>query len=166
MTRNRIIIFYCLLGALVLGHLGDLLLHREHWPFSSYAMFASITPAQYSVYELDGLAVEGGVRKEVALDLSLVPILPVEVLQTVLTKAANEQKTDPRRLHQLVGDYLSMYNQRRRALSRDEPPLAGLRLYQVELPMAAALALTPSDPPPNRWVRHLAIEVDEPQAMR
>lgn len=136
MSRSRTYIVYALLTALVGGHLYDIALRQEHWPFSNYPMFATVMNSELNTYQIVCLTtVPGGGEREVPFDGRAIPALPPYKFQNTLRRYDTGSKADPAKLRRLLADYLETYEARRKAGLHDGPAVHGLRLYLVHIPL-------------------------------
>ncbi len=118
---------YGLVTVIVGGHLYDLVVDREHWPFSQYPMYAHAA-REWSMLtpRLSGVRPDGG---EITLWQTrfLEPLDQSRLMQAVGTIL---QEPDGRvRATTALRDVLARYEQRRRTGEHDGPALAALRLY-------------------------------------
>ncbi|HSV14215.1 MAG TPA: hypothetical protein VLI90_08140 [Tepidisphaeraceae bacterium] len=131
MSPRRLWIVYALLAVLVGGHLYDALRFQEHWPFSNYPMFAGIAQPELTTYQLIGLSGD----REVPIDNRAIPALPPYKFQGTLRRYDTTSKADPQKLRAMLSDYLDAYETRRVRHLHDGPPLDGIRLYLVRIPI-------------------------------
>jgi hypothetical protein len=127
-VRRRWVV-YGLMAVVVGGHLYDLVVDREHWPFSQYPMYAHAA-REWSmlVPRLVGVRADGG---EITLweTRYLEPFDQARLVQAI---QALMQAPDGRsRAATALADCLARYERRRRAGVHDGPALAALRLYHV-----------------------------------
>jgi hypothetical protein len=131
MAPRRLWIVYALLAVLIGGHLYDAVRGQEHWPFSNYPMFARVSLSELTTYQLIGLSGD----REIAIDNHAIPALPPYKFQAQLRQYDTGSKADPQKLRSMLGDYLAAYETRRARHLHDGPPLDGIRLYLVHIPL-------------------------------
>jgi hypothetical protein len=167
MSRNRLLIFYLLLGILLVGYFYDAVTGYEHWPFSNFPMFADLLPQKVEQYEMFCLTKEHGIEKEIPLNPDWIPSLPMHNLQNTWRHYASGSKADPIRLKSMLKDMLDVYDARRRLQIQDGPPLSGLRLYLADLSKSVPSGKNGLIPSTPLVERRLVAEVDEqPESAR
>jgi hypothetical protein len=117
-------------AGLILGSLYDIVRDQEHWPFSQYPMFARVWRAPtFTWLRLFGVTPNG---HEFPLD-GIQYIQPFD--QSRLPKAFRSILNAPSRasrLEEALTNCLVRYDELARAGAHDGPPLAVLRLYELE----------------------------------
>lgn len=128
-AMRRAVISILLLGFLA-GSAYDIVADQEHWPFSQYPMFSGVWQSPtFSWLRVYGVARDG---REFALDANRY-VSPFD--QSRLPKALRrmlEQRDGSVRIRRALGDLAIRYETLRREGRHDGPPLARLRLYDVE----------------------------------
>ena len=126
---RRVLINGLLIGV-VCGSLYDVLTDQEHWPFSQYPMFSGIWKSQsFTWLRLFGVTAEG---REFPLDANRY-VAPFD--QSRLPKALKRMTEMPdgeARVRSALPDLMARYEELRSAGAHDGPPLAALRLYELE----------------------------------
>jgi hypothetical protein len=116
--------------ALIAGSFYDIVMDREHWPFSQYPMFSGVWRApSFTWLRLFGVTADG---REFALDENRF-IAPFD--QSRLPKALKrilDGRDGDARVHTALSDCLAQYEELRRQRRHDGPQLAALRLYELE----------------------------------
>jgi hypothetical protein len=130
MTMARRLFLNLIFAFLILGSAYDIVTDQEHWPFSQYPMFSGEWRSPtFTWLRLFGVTADG---REIALasnrfiapfDLSRLP----KVLRRML-----EERDGSRRVAVAIRDCLTRYEQLRADHHHDGPPLAAMRLYEVE----------------------------------
>jgi hypothetical protein len=130
MSMTRRVFLNLVFAFLILGSAYDIATDQEHWPFSQYPMFAGEWRSPtFTWLRLFGVTADG---REIALasnryiapfDLSRLP----KALRRMM-----DERDGARRIAIAVGDCLTRYEQLRAQHRHDGPPLAAMRLYEVE----------------------------------
>lgn len=130
MGITRRVFLNFIFGSLILGSAYDILTDQEHWPFSQYPMFSVEWRSQtFTWLRLFGVTADG---REVALasnrfiepfDLSRLP----KAFRRML-----DERDGSARVVTAVRDCLARYEELRAQHEHDGPPLAAMRLYEVE----------------------------------
>jgi hypothetical protein len=130
MTPRRRIFINLVIAFVVAGSAYDIVTDQEHWPFSQYPMFSGVWRSPtFTWLRLFGVTADG---REFPLDANRY-VAPFD--QSRLPKAFRrilDGHNGDARIHQALADCLARYEQLRRDKSHDGPPLARLRLYEVE----------------------------------
>jgi hypothetical protein len=130
MTQSRKLILSVLFVGFMAGSLFDIITDQEHWPFSQYPMFSGVWRSPtFSWLRLFGVTSDG---REFPLDENRF-VSPFD--QSRLPKALKQmlQEPDgPARVRTAVEDCLARYEVLRVSGRHDGPPLAALRLYELE----------------------------------
>jgi hypothetical protein len=135
MEARRRWLVYALVSVVAGGHLYDLAVDREHWPFSPYPMYAHSTD-DWTVLVPRIMGVRGDATGEVIFrdDDWLAPFDQARLLQSVQTMLG---KPDGRRdAATALADCLARYERRRRAGEVDGPALRALRLYYMRFTLS------------------------------
>jgi hypothetical protein len=124
---------YGVLAVLVGGHLVDIALRREHWPFSNYPMWSrASTVWKASDVRVHGI-VAGGAGKEVELTSRHITPLPRLQMTLAMRRAVGQADAGkPELLHRRARDLMRYYESLREAGRHDGPPIEGLRVYEYE----------------------------------
>ncbi len=130
---RRTAISILLLGFLT-GSLYDIVTDQEHWPFSQYPMFSGVWQSPtFSWLRLYGVSPDG---REFALDANRY-VAPFD--QSRLPKAMRrilERRDGLLQIRSALADVAMRYEALRRDGRHGGPPLARLRLYEVEWTIA------------------------------
>src|SRR5439155_24954100 len=102
-SRPRIYFVYGLLAVLIGGHLYDVALRQEHWPFSNYPMFANVMQSDLNTYQIVCLVdAPGGGQRELPFDARSIPALPPYKFQNTLRRYDSGSRADPQKLRQVL----------------------------------------------------------------
>lgn len=139
MAARRRWLVYALVSVIVAGHLYDLAVGREHWPFSPYPMYARAT-GEWTVLMPRIMGVRNDGAGEVAFRDArwLAPFDQARLLQSLQTMLA--EPDGRRHAATALADCLARYERRRRAGDHDGPALAALRLYHMRFALSADAA--------------------------
>jgi hypothetical protein len=132
--RLRRVAVYTVGAVLVVGSLGEISISppadREHWPFSPYPMYASLTPASLTVRRLFGVTRETPPRE--------IPLFEPRFIRPFdnsrLSHSLNRMRQSPDRerlLREALSDCLRRYEAQRRVGRHNGPPLSRVRLYEL-----------------------------------
>jgi len=130
MARSRVLLVNLLIAAIVLGQLYDTAADGDHWPFSSYPMFAQPREPLIRVKRLYGVTGDGEVALVVPRHLA--PFHEARVM-TAFKRIGRRPDRD-QRLHAALEGVLARYDELRAAGEHDGPALDGVRLYVVTWP--------------------------------
>jgi hypothetical protein len=126
----RRVLINALVISVICGSLYDIVTDREHWPFSQYPMFSGVWKSPtFSWLRLFGVTPDG---REFALDANRY-VEPFD--QSRLPKALKRMTEMPdadARLRTALPDLLARYEELRKADAHEGPPLAAMRLYELE----------------------------------
>jgi hypothetical protein len=130
MTSYRRAFLSLVFAGLIGGSLYDIVRDEEHWPFSQYPMFSGVWRAPtFTWLRVFGVTAAG---HEFPLDANKY-ILPFD--QSRLPKALRRIVASPERaprLPEALAGIFSRYHELAREGRHDGPPLAALRLYELE----------------------------------
>jgi hypothetical protein len=154
-TLSRRVFLNLIFAGLILGSAYDIATDQEHWPFSQYPMFSGTwSSPTFTWLRLFGVTADG---REFPLDSNAF-IAPFD--QSRLPKALRRMRDEPDgadRIRIAVRDCLARYETLREAHAHDGPPLAAMRLYELEWTIDANAANVDR---PER--RELVTEVAQP----
>ena len=125
-ARRRLVAL--LVAGIVLGQLYDTAVDGDHWPFSSYPMFARPRETTLRARRLYGVTPEGE-EIPIVVPRALAPFHEAR-LMTAFKRLARRQDREA----QLAGALeaaLALHERRRRSGAHDGPALHGMRLYLV-----------------------------------
>lgn len=110
----------------IVGHLHEVARQSEHWPFSNYPMWATVT-REWDVTQAMpvGVSADDSTGEIVLTDPAYFAPMPIFHQRLALDRAARRQKDA------VLRDYLSHYERRRRAGLHAGPELRGIRVYQL-----------------------------------
>lgn len=117
-----------LVAAIVLGQLYDTAVDGDHWPFSSYPMFARPREATLSVRRLHGVTAAGD-EVPIVVPRHLPPFHEAR-LMTAFKRLGRRPDRDAR-LTASLDATLALYEDGRSAGAHDGVALRGMRLYLV-----------------------------------
>lgn len=126
----------------IVGHLHEILRQAEHWPFSNYPMWATVTRSWDVTQSLPvGVSGEGPTAEVPLTDPAYFAPMPIYHQRLALDRAARRHKDA------VLRDYLSHYERRRTAKLHAGPELRGIRIYQLAWTMDrnASNAKTPGE---------------------
>jgi glucosyl-dolichyl phosphate glucuronosyltransferase len=120
---------YALIAFLVGGSAYDILIDREHWPFSQYPMFSDIqTSREFTSLRLYGV-ISGSGSEIPLLDSALIGPMDQCRLSTALSWISRTPDAD-QRLADVLRTTYDRYERRRLSGEHDGPPLDSIRLYR------------------------------------
>jgi hypothetical protein len=156
LTRQRLWFVHALIAFVIGGHVYDIVLDKENWPFSPYPMFSQVdTRETHETLRIFGITAGG----EIPL-LSFQSLHPFDQcrLPAALTYI-RERESASADLREAVHDVWTRYEARRRSGAHDGPALHGARLYVLrwQLDAYARNAHQPGE-------REMLIEVRPPDA--
>jgi hypothetical protein len=130
MTPHRRAFLSLVFAGLIGGSLYDIVRDEEHWPFSQYPMFSGVWRSPtFKWLRVFGVTAAG---HEFPLDANKY-VLPFD--QSRLPKALGRIVASPERapkLSEALAGILARYHELAREGRHDGPPLAVLRLYELE----------------------------------
>lgn len=134
MKPVRIGVVHLIIGLIMAGSLFDIVSDSEHWPFSQYPMYASISQGDRD-HTLTLLRLFGVLKGDVSLEVPLLKyeyIYPFDQnrLQGALGTRGSPEDHD-QLLMAALRDCLMRYETLRQAGRHDGPALQGVRLYRL-----------------------------------
>lgn len=143
-SRARRWLVYGLLAGIAGGHLVDIALQREHWPFSNYPMWArASTVWKAGEMRLRGVVADGSggagngapAAADDEIELRSVHFRPLPSMQLFRALQEVNNPNDARRqdlLRRRAQELLAYYEKLRLAGRHAGPPLRALRVYSLE----------------------------------
>lgn len=129
-TRGRIAFVNLVVCCLIGGSAYDIVTDQEHWPFSQYPMFSGVWRSPtFTWLRLFGVTADG---REFPLDTNTY-VAPFD--QSRLPKALKrmlDERDGDARVRAALEDCLQRYVQLRAEDRLDAPPIAAMRLYELE----------------------------------
>jgi hypothetical protein len=130
MSPSRRALINIVIVGLLAGSAYDIVTDQEHWPFSQYPMFSGVWRSPtFTWLRLFGVTADG---REFPLDENRY-VAPFD--QSRLPKALKriiEERRRPADVKIALADCLARYEVLRQEARHDGPPLAALRLYELE----------------------------------
>lgn len=124
-TRSRVP-FYVLGGFILFGQVVDILIAREHWPFSHFPMYTGIQKEEYQRNRPEGILPDGS---EISLVDYFVPLSPGKVSNVIVSYGSH----DPDKHNQRCAEEYYKWYVRSRELGRhDGPEILGVRVYELQ----------------------------------
>jgi hypothetical protein len=132
MTRRRRAIVYALVSVLAGGSLYDIVVDREHWPFSQYPMFSSVTHSwRFQSMWLYGVRADGGGGEFPLRDYAY--LTPLDQCRNASALSWMRRLPDGQaRLNDAVELAYRRYEALRTSGRHDGPRLQRARVYYVE----------------------------------
>ena len=134
MKTARIGMVHLIIGLITAGSLFDLVTDSEHWPFSQYPMFASISQDTRD-HTLSLLRLFGVLKADVNQEIPLVQYEYIYPFDQNRLQAALATRGGPEGRDQLLTaalhDCLNRYEALRQAGRHDGPVPQGVRLYRL-----------------------------------
>jgi hypothetical protein len=129
-ARPRVLLVYGVITLITIGSLFDIVTGREHWPFSPYPMYATVTRERsLTVLRLYGVTKEAPAREMPLVALRYIQPFTSARLEGALRTIKARRGRQP--LKAALSDCLRRYEKLRRAGRHEGPPLQGIRLYRV-----------------------------------
>ena len=117
--------FY-ILGSIVLAaQFIDVLMCREHWPFSHFPMYTGIQTEDYLRYRVEGVLADG---TEVSLVNYMVPLSPGKVSNVIANHGANPKQEHYQRS---AREFFDWYETNRMKSRHDGPEIKATRVYAL-----------------------------------
>lgn len=133
MTSRRLAFIHVLIAGVIGASSYDIVTGQDHWPFSSYPMFAGVHRTQLFEWpRLFGVTPDG--REVPLLGDDLLWPFDQSRLPLGLRTMYRSQGSGPR-MSAALQDCLVRYEQRRRAGRHHGPALTGVRLYFLTWPL-------------------------------
>ena len=118
--------FYILGIIILLGQTVDVLISREHWPFSHFPMYTGIQTQDYFRYRVDGVLEDGS---DVSLTQYFVPLSPGKIQAVV----ANYGRRDPEEhVRRCAKEYFDWYCRSRELGRHEGPEIKAARIYRLD----------------------------------
>lgn len=141
------------------GHLYDIAMGREHWPFSPYSMYSHVPRWTMEVGRIMAVPAAGGAELVWREPRFLAPFDQARLLQGLDTLL---RAGDRPRVTTALRDCLVRYERRRRAGAHDGPRLHALRYYRMRWTLERdAQSRPPETHQPD--ARDLVVEVTLPE---
>lgn len=161
MSTQRILLVNVVIILIISGHLYDIVVGTEHWPFSQYRLFASIQEEQALTQpQLFGVPRENP-DQEFPLGQFSRTFDGRRLVQS-FRRISNSKRFTSEERQQMLNDKMlesmSQYERQRLAGRHDGPPLRGVRLYEATWEFASFPQST-NDPPDRK---ELIAEVEQP----
>lgn len=128
----------------------DVVRDGDHWPFSSYSMFAELRTPDVRLKRLVG--VHDGRELDLVVPVHLAPFHEARLMTAL--RRLSRGPDGPRARREALAACLERYEQRRVAGRHDGPPLDAIRFYELVWPVKSG-AVNRADP----GVRRLIAEV-------
>jgi hypothetical protein len=117
--------FYILGFMILFGQTIDILIAREHWPFSHFPMYTGIQKTDYSRNRIDGVLEDG---TEISLTDYFVPLSPGKVSNVV----SNYGRKDPvEHAQRCAKEYFDWYEFGREKKRHAGPKIYAARVYSL-----------------------------------
>ena len=136
MARSRVLLVNLLVAFVVAGQLYDTAADGDHWPFSSYPMYAKPREPLVRMKRLYGVTASGEVP--IVVPLQLAPFNEAR-LMTAFKRIGRREDRDAR-LAAALRWTLERYEGLRRSGAHDGPEIQGMRLYLLSWPLDPAAA--------------------------
>ena len=131
-SRGKMWLVFGLCAVIVLGHLADLALQREHWPYSNYPMWSFPSRGWEVKREMLRGVTDEPVPREIYITPNLIYPIPYWMVVVQMGRSTDLlKKGDARQAESVTQGLLTLYENRRKAHLHDGPPLKSIRLYQV-----------------------------------
>lgn len=128
LPKTRRLLVMVLVAVIFLGQLYDTAVDGDHWPFSSYPMFARPREPTLRLRRLYGLTAAGD-EIPIVVPRDLAPFHEAR-LMTAFKRLGRRPDRDARMAAGLEAT-LDLYERRRRSGAHDGPLLRGVRLYLI-----------------------------------
>jgi hypothetical protein len=121
------------LALLIVGSAFDIIVGREHWPFSHYPMYSEVERDTLTSVKLHLYGVPAGAPGQEIYLMEQPFIQPFDMtrLNTALRRLKRRPAAEPL-LREAVQDVADRYMRLQAAGRHDGPPLAHLRLYRLQ----------------------------------
>lgn len=136
MTRARRAVVVALLALVVAAWAVDVVRDGDHWPFSSYSMFAELRSPDVRLKRLVG--VHGGRELDLVVPVHLAPFHEAR-LMTAFRRLAR-RPDGPHARREALAACLARYEERRAAGEHDGPQLDAIRFYELVWPLESGAA--------------------------
>lgn len=133
MTRARRVLVGTIATLLVVASVFEIVRDGDHWPLSSYSMFAELRAPDVRLKRLYG--VHDGHEMELIVPLHVAPFHEARLMTALRRLGRRGDGPDARRaaLHAILERYETL----RAAQQHDGPVLDGLRFYELSWPRAS-----------------------------
>jgi len=121
---------------LVAGHAYDIVVQREHWPFSYYQMYARVQKKRrLELLGLYAIVQDHKRSRQIAIDQTYIPQLGETRMRNILMaswgRVTSPNPTAVRDTARILRDYLKLYESRRLSGLHDGPPMLEAQLCKV-----------------------------------
>lgn len=118
--------FYFLGAIILIGQSVDILISREHWPFSHFPMYTGIQTTDYVRYRVDGVLADG---TEISLTPYFVPLSPGKIGAVVVNRGNRDLEKHANRC---AAEYFNWYSTSRELGRHDGPEITRLKIYHLQ----------------------------------
>lgn len=133
MTRARRAVVLVLLSLVVAASAVDVVRDGDHWPFSSYSMFAELRLPDVHLKRLVG--VHDGREIDLVVPLHLAPFHEARLMTAF--RRLGRRVDGPHARREALAACLARYEERRAAGAHDGPPLDAIRFYELAWPLVS-----------------------------
>lgn len=150
MSRSRRSLVVALAALLLTASAFEIVRDGDHWPLSSYSMFAELRTPDVRLKRLYG--VHDGHEVELVVPLHVAPFHEARLMTALRRLGRRDDGPEARRaaLHAILERYEAL----RVADAHDGPALDGLRFYELSWPLASGAANR--DAPTRRLIAEVA----------
>jgi hypothetical protein len=135
-SRARRALVLAVTACALVGSLFEIVRDGDHWPLSSYSMFAELRAADVRLKRLVG--VHDGREVELVVPLHLAPFHEARLMTAF--RRLGRRDDGPRLRRDALGALLARYDELRRVGAHDGPRLDALRFYELTWPLASRAA--------------------------
>lgn len=161
MTRRRLLLVNAVLVVLIGGHLYDIAVDKEHWPFSQYQLFARLQDEEaLKMMQLFGVPRESDKEfylGEVSGRFSSKSARLMESLRYIGLSKRYEPEEREKILEDKLREQMALYEEMRLSGQHQGPPLQNMKLYYAQWYIESQPQF--NDPPDDK---RLIAEVSEP----
>ena len=138
--RRRLVLGIAL--AIVAGQSIDIVLQREHFPFSHYPMYAHETRETTSLLRLYGTVADGASTKVIPIiDTNSHPFIPelneIRMKNILAFVYGNGKPKNVEATRRVLRDFVSLYEKRRKAIACDAPELLAAECDRLTWPLTS-----------------------------